>query len=502
MGRTCWRLLQVWITSGGPHSYRKRLLGRGILPHTGIRNFGSGGQDRSDGTNDSSSSTSPESPQPSHQELPTGRQPFGRLGFRQRPLSPLERISRLLPPDTLSQEVWELREGKEEEEMQGTQGASGTPETPEIQGVGSTDTQRQDEEMEAPGEEIEVSSSSLEEEPDPAGPNPSPALPPGDRPLSFGEIALVEYHRKGQVHFQKMFLLQEGGCLNSTWGMVFHSAIVGRPAGSLCHSTSGAPFLIRRPSLEEYTLFMKRAATITYPKDANAMLMLMDVSEGDCVLETGSGSGALSLFLSRAVGTRGRVLSVEVRKDHHRRALANYQRWRSAWAWRRGEEWPDNVSFHNTDLRTATHLLTGHGFHSIALDMLNPHLVLPVLFPHLHNGGVCAIYLANVTQVVDLLEGIRITGLPLRCERVLEVQFRDWLVAPAFQRRDGKRVNRVAPSQGDQEEEEAAQLDEEQEESGTNGSRPFGTLPYIARPHHVQGSHTAFLVKLRKVLPP
>ncbi|KAM8833113.1 tRNA (adenine(58)-N(1))-methyltransferase, mitochondrial isoform 3-T3 [Synchiropus picturatus] len=232
-------------------------------------------------------------------------------------------------------------------------------------------------------------------------------------------------------------------------------------------------------------------------QDMASMLMMMDVTEGDTVLDSGSGSGAMSLFLSRAVGSKGRVLSVEVREDHHRRAVLNYERWRTSWRLRHGEDWPDNVQYCVADLRTASSLLSGHGFNSVALDLIHPQLVLETVTPHLHNGGVCAIYLANITQVIDLLEGIRCARLSLLCERIIEIPVRDWLVAPAIQK-DGRFCTRKAPNLGEAQNEEEADDDDEAEEEG---NATFGSIPYIARPHPEQMSHTAFLVKLRKYCP-
>lgn len=76
----------------------------------------------------------------------------------------------------------------------------------------------------------------------------------------------------------------------------------------------------------------------------------------------------ISLYLCPspyAVGSKGKVLSVEVRDDHHRRAALNYKRWRTSWSLRRGEDWPDNVQFLKADLQTAGPLLTGWGFNSV-----------------------------------------------------------------------------------------------------------------------------------------
>lgn len=60
----------------------------------------------------------------------------------------------------------------------------------------------------------------------------------------------------------------------------------------------------------------------------------------------------------------------------------------------------------------------------------------------------------SITQVIDLLEGLRCLPLPLLCERIVEVPIRDWLVAPALQK-DGRHCVRRDPTLGRDQGEEA-----------------------------------------------
>ncbi|KAF5904212.1 tRNA (adenine(58)-N(1))-methyltransferase, mitochondrial, partial [Clarias magur] len=371
----------------------------------------------------------------------------------------------MLPQESLSEEVWELRANKPNEE-------NANPETKNL--MEDVDDHEQSRDVDNQGEEGLMHSHVIPEE----------------RVMCFGEVLLAEYRRKRRLELQKMFQLEKGSKLGSNSGFIAHDAIQGRHAGTVFRTSLGLPMLIRRPSLEEFTLFMKRGPAIAYPKDASAMMMMMDVNQGDSVLESGSGSGAMSLFLSRAVGSSGSVLSVEVRADHHRRAVLNYERWRSSWKLRAGTEWPENVQFHLGDLIDAAPLLAGRSFNSVALDMVNPHLALPTVVPHLHTGGVCAIYQANITQIVDVMEGLRCSTLPLVCERIIEVQYRDWLLVASL-KKDGS-FNQRKKSPG---EEDAESENDESNEEGKEGRNnlahfPFGSVPYIARPHPEQNGHT------------
>ena len=70
---------------------------------------------------------------------------------------------------------------------------------------------------------------------------------------------------------------------------------------------------------------MPRGAQVIYPKDLGPILMLADVFPGARVLESGVGSGALTLALLRAVGATGHVTGYEIRDDFARRARSNVE---------------------------------------------------------------------------------------------------------------------------------------------------------------------------------
>lgn len=243
-----------------------------LLKHTGdVRAFGTGPK----GENENGMDTDSPDPSPSNPILTRSR---GSLFGRRQPLSPLERISRLLPQESLSPEVLQLRDQEEEEgdhnaalvekhtvdppltDTQSTEGPGGTLKTPMGDSPVTPGEDKMDTVVEPSDSEIQGEGTFAYEEG-----CETPTLP-GERLLSFGELLVAEYNKKRRVEYKKMFQLQEGQFLQSSWGIIQHSDIAGRHAGDFVYTTVNIPILIRRASLAEYVLFMKRGPAIAYPK--------------------------------------------------------------------------------------------------------------------------------------------------------------------------------------------------------------------------------------------
>lgn len=129
---------------------------------------------------------------------------------------------------------------------------------------------------------------------------------------------------KGRMH---QIVLSPGGTFHTHRGSLAHDDLIGAPEGSVVTASSGTAYVALRPLLADYTLAMKRGATIVYPKDAAQILAYADVFPGARVLEAGAGSGALSCWLLRAIGPDGELVSFEARPDFAEIARENVRRY-------------------------------------------------------------------------------------------------------------------------------------------------------------------------------
>lgn len=122
--------------------------------------------------------------------------------------------------------------------------------------------------------------------------------------FEFGELILAI--RSSGV--RKLVKLCEGG--DKSCAGVTHNELVSRRTSYL--QINGNTF--RRPTLDEYVVLMKRTACPTYPKDAQTMVAMLALASGSRVLEAGTGSGGLTLYLSKNGRTVARLGFVHMTK--------------------------------------------------------------------------------------------------------------------------------------------------------------------------------------------
>jgi len=120
--------------------------------------------------------------------------------------------------------------------------------------------------------------------------------------------------------------LSVGGHFQTHRGTIQFDNIIGKPWGSEILTHTGSPYFLLNPSIHDLLLEIPRNTQIMYPKDIGFVLIRMGIGEGHTVLEAGTGSGALTTALAWAVGSKGNVISYEIRPDMLKLARKNLER--------------------------------------------------------------------------------------------------------------------------------------------------------------------------------
>ena len=206
-------------------------------------------------------------------------------------------------------------------------------------------------------------------------------------------IHLVD--KKGR---QYALTLKAGDRYQLSGHKIAHDDLIGKPDGSLVMLSGNKPMLALKPTFGDYVLKMPRGAQVLYPKDLALIPMWADVYPGARVFEAGTGSGALTMALLRAVGPRGVVVTYEAREDFAKTAMTNIERYMGPMS--------NLISLRRNVYEGIGLLDDGLPFDRLVLDLPEPWQVVPHAAQVLRPGGMYLSFVPTVPQVVQTVEAL------------------------------------------------------------------------------------------------
>ena len=241
------------------------------------------------------------------------------------------------------------------------------------------------------------------------------------RPLAVGDRVLLIDSKQRRY----LVSLAAGGEFHTHAGFVKHEQLIDAPEGTVVRSTAGARYTAVRPTLAEFVLKMPRGAQVIYPKDLGPILILADIFAGARVLESGVGSGALSMTLVRAGAD---VTGYELREDFAAKARSNVGAFLGTEA----------LDRYRVEIRDCYDGISLTGLDRVVLDLPEPWRVVKAAEGALHPGGILVAYLPTVGQVAQLRATLDDSRFALA--ETLEVLHRTWHVEGPSVRPDHRMV--------------------------------------------------------------
>ncbi|KAI8937696.1 hypothetical protein NX059_005397 [Plenodomus lindquistii] len=302
------------------------------------------------------------------------------------------------------------------------------------------------------------------------------------RAFKEGDIALL-CDKKDAPHNGRLINLQASKTTDTHRGVIKHADIIGKEPRQIVQSSKGSSYRIHKPTLAEYVRLTPRLVTPIYPSDANLIVSLLDIhvdtpSGGPRteppleILEAGTGHGALTLHLSRAIHAANPPLPKtpsytssqeeepedavylgESMADLDHSARASWKSNRRAVVHTldisekyskharkivegfRGGMYAGNVDFHVGDIsewiasQRASRKTDNSFLSHVFLDLPNANSHFANVAPALQVNGILAVFNPSITQIVDCVETVREQNLPYLLDQVIELgagTIREW----------------------------------------------------------------------------
>jgi tRNA (adenine57-N1/adenine58-N1)-methyltransferase len=195
-----------------------------------------------------------------------------------------------------------------------------------------------------------------------------------------------------------MIKMEAGKTFHTHKGYLKLDELIGKQYGEPVKSSLGINFTTLKPALTDYIMKSSRNTQITYPKDAALIVMFSGIGPGSRVVESGTGTGALTTALAHYVGPTGKVYTYELRSEFQKNAAKNLQR----------SKLIDYVEMKSGDVTLG---IEERDVDAVILDLAVPWLVVPHAYEALKPSGIIVSFSPTIDQVVKTTEALRENSL-------------------------------------------------------------------------------------------
>jgi tRNA (adenine57-N1/adenine58-N1)-methyltransferase len=191
-----------------------------------------------------------------------------------------------------------------------------------------------------------------------------------------------------------MIKIEAGKTFHTHRGYLKLDELIGKEFGEPITSSLGMTFTALRPALTDYIMKSSRNTQITYPKDAALIVMFSGIGPGSRVVESGTGTGALTTALAHYVGQTGKIYTYELRSEFQKNAIKNLQR----------SKLLAYVEMKSGDITLG---IEEKDLDAVILDLATPWLVVSHAYGALKPSGIIVSFSPTIDQVVRTTEALK-----------------------------------------------------------------------------------------------
>jgi tRNA (adenine57-N1/adenine58-N1)-methyltransferase len=191
-----------------------------------------------------------------------------------------------------------------------------------------------------------------------------------------------------------MVKTEAGKTFHTHKGYMKFDDIIGKQYGTTLKTSLGIPYTVLKPQLTDYIIKSSRNTQITYPKDAALIVMFSGIGPGSKVVESGTGTGALTTALAHYVKPNGKIYTYDIREESQKTAEKNLKR-------------SGHLEFVELKLKDVTLGIDEREVDAVVLDLAVPWLVVPHAYEALKPSGTLVSFSPTIDQVVKTTEALK-----------------------------------------------------------------------------------------------